>query len=553
LKYPVIGSISSLDSDKSLLEWKEYLAERIPAFASKRTTPHVALFRTLIRFYSAYYDDRDEFVKDRWDVRNIPGAQQCPLSASNSYLNFTKVPADFQPMMKRLLKRNVFIKSIAHCNHLIQSASLFLQFVLEIHPDWKDLSMLSRKDMEECLSKFHKHKTVVGWTNTTLNARLTFVRIFLEKIQLFGYPEAPVRPFFALLFKEDIPRADMTQSDEIKYIPEEVLKQLEDNIEHLPPYAIPIVILLRMSGWRISDVLNLRYDACLDRTPRGWYLVGDIIKTKILGHRIPISDEDAAIILTFIEAAKAKRNNPQKFLHVQSRGTRKGLPPTSGNVLTAMDTLATKQNITDNSGKLFKFGNHAFRHTKGVELINNGMNILHVQKWLAHLSPRMTLTYAKILDTTMRKSWEEATKNGLFKVDRNGTFRKVDVSEIENEDIIEWEYIRHNLDAVRMPLGYCMKPKKLDCSTQLNPCLTCHNLCTTPDFIPQFELEIMETKKIIEKGTQQGRTVWVEKNQSLLNRLVTVADVLKTGKIHHKLGKQGREYLGDERNSTAKA
>ncbi|EGD51935.1 integrase family protein [Thermoanaerobacter ethanolicus JW 200] len=123
-----------------------------------------------------------------------------------------------------------------------------------------------------------------------------------------------------------------------------------------------------------------------------------------------------------------------------------------------------------------------FRHTKGVELINNGMNILHVQKWMAHASPEMTLCYAKILDTTMRKSWEEATKQGLFKIDESGKIKKINISDIQNEDVIEWEYIRHNLDAVRMPLGYCMKPKKQECHTQLNPCLTCRNLCTTPDF-----------------------------------------------------------------------
>lgn len=150
----------------------------------------------------------------------------------------------------------------------------------------------------------------------------------------------------------------------------------------------------------------------------------------------------------------------------------------------------------------------------------------------------MTLTYAKILDTTMRKSWEEVTKQGLFRIDDAGKLKKIDISDIENEDIIEWEYIRHNLDAVRMPLGYCMKPKKQECHTQLNPCLTCRNLCTTPEFIPQYELEIQETKTVIKKGRTQNRSVWVEKNQALLERYESVLEVLKTGKIHHKAGKK---------------
>jgi hypothetical protein len=87
----------------------------------------------------------------------------------------------------------------------------------------------------------------------------------------------------------------------------------------------------------------------------------------------------------------------------------------------------------------------------------------------------------------MRKSRKETTKQGLFRVDEMGKIKSIDVYDIQNEDIIEWEYIRSNLDAVRMPLGYCMKPKKQGCHTQLNSCLTCRNLCTTPDFIPQYE------------------------------------------------------------------
>ena len=168
---------------------------------------------------------------------------------------------------------------------------------------------------------------------------------------------------------------------------------------------------------------------------------------------------------------------------------------------------------------------------------------------MAHASPEMTLRYAQILDTTMRKSWEEATKQGLFKIDGTSKIKRIDVCDIQNEDIIEWEYIRSNLDAVRMPLGYCMKPKKQECHTQLNPCLTCRNLCTTPDFIPQYEIEIQEIKALIERGKTQGRTVWVEKNQTLLKRYEEMLLVLKEGRIQHTAGKRGREYIGDERNN----
>ncbi|EGD50614.1 integrase family protein [Thermoanaerobacter ethanolicus JW 200] len=172
----------------------------------------------------------------------------------------------------------------------------------------------------------------------------------------------------------------------------------------------------------------MRYDTCLDRTSQGWYLCGDILKTQILNHRIPITDEVYAVVQAVVDEVKEKStddNNPNHLLFVRFDGKRKGRCPQGYLIQQALNRLSKNQNITDDQGNVFHFGNHAFRHTKGVELINNGMNILHVQKWMAHASPEMTLCYAKILDTTMRKSWEEATKQGLFKIDESGKIKKL--------------------------------------------------------------------------------------------------------------------------------
>jgi hypothetical protein len=354
-----------------------------------------------------------------------------------------------------------------------------------------------------------------------------------------------------LLYSEDIPTKPIKSINTIKYIPEEILEKLESNLEYLSPAKyIPVIIILRASGWRISDVLNLRYDKCLIEDEKNYFLNGDIKKTQVLEHRVPITVEIANIIKDCINHAKKIEGNNDKYLFTMSQGKRKGLPYAAGNITDALERFAKKQNIIDNNGKIFKFKTHAFRHTKAVELINNGMNLVHVQKWMAHLTPVMTLHYAKLLDNTMRKSWEDATKDGLFKLDGTGNASKVNISNIEDEDIIEWEWIKHNLDAVRMPLGYCMKPNKMECATQLNPCLTCRSLCTTPEFIPSFKQEIQQTKEIINKGKSQNRTFWVEKNELLLDKLTSVLTVLESGKIKHDAGKSGREYVGEQRNET---
>jgi Phage integrase family len=328
--------------------------------------------------------------------------------------------------------------------------------------------------------------------------------------------------------------------------------QIEEKLEFLKPSKyVPIIVLLRATGWRISDILNLRYDNCLEQTPQGWYLWGDIRKTQVMNHRVPITKELAEVVEAVVKVTKDQSNtinNPKNYLFVQLEGIRRGRPYNYYDIRRSLKRFTGEQKIVDDSGKPFFIKNHAFRHTKGVELLNNGMNILHVQKWMAHASPEMTLHYAKILDTTMRNSWEEATKQGIFRVDiESKRLVKIELSDIENEDIIEWEYIRHNLDAVKMELGYCIKPIKQPCPTQANPCLSCRNFCTTPEFIPQFEMEITEVKNVIERGRALGRQVWIDKNQTTLDQLEPILETLKNGTTHHFAGKKGREYIGEER------
>lgn len=543
LTYPNIMSFAELNPEKALIRWKSYLVDkenRLP------TNTSLTIFKNLLDFYIRFYDNRNEFEKDIWDVRNIPGVRYTP-HRSEYLLDFREIPENFRPLLKRYIKFRLTIVSRSKAYYDLLSLRWFIGFIHNRYPHWIDLRLLTRNDIEDYWVWFRGH------TKNHKNAHPYAASLyrFLHYIQKAQYSEAPIKPVVTLIFKEDIPKK-RPNGESIKYIPDTVLNQLEEHIDKLNvPEFIPIIILLRATGWRISDILNLRYNNCLDKTPQGWWLCGDIIKTQVLNHRVPITEE-VAVLVKAVSKNIAKQsnnvNNSQKYLFVRLSGARKGLPPKDESIQRALDQLAIKFNIVDDQGQLFHFKNHAFRHTKGVELINNGMNILHVQKWLAHASPEMSLTYAQILDSTMRKSWEQVAKNGLFRLDAEGKPSKVSLCDIENEDLVEWEYIRYNLDAVRMPLGYCLKPTKIECKQQLNPCLNCRSLCTSPDFIPQFELEIAETKTVIERGRVQGRSIWVEKNMVLLEKYETILGVLKSGKTHHLAGKKGREYVGEERS-----
>jgi integrase/recombinase XerD len=67
-------------------------------------------------------------------------------------------------------------------------------------------------------------------------------------------------------------------------------------------------------------------------------------------------------------------------------------------------------------------------------------------------------------------------------------------------------------------------------------------------WLEDFEIDARKIH-IRDRGKVQNRSVWIEKNKALLERYETILKILKEGKIHHKAGKKGREYLGEERSN----
>ena len=558
--FPAATSFGDLTQPDAVNRFRLFLVDKGVRYAQHpvSTLDQVVRFvtsqnATTTRELAACSDDEMLWLADTWDASKILGVRVA-AAESHSSLSFLGIPEPFRPAAKWYIRLRASVGiSWSHCYRSIKAMAFFCSFLQERYPSWRSFASLSRADVEAFLAWFLDHWANLHGQRWTASSRgyLGAIRQCLTYLQEADRPEAPTTPVALLFWKRDFGPQSKPTNDQIRYIPEGVLQQLEACLERLRPVEyIPIVMLLRASGWRISDVLNLRYDTCLERTELGWYLHGDIVKTQVLNHRVPITDQVAAVVKAVAEETKERstpEDNPDRLLFVRLDGRRRGRPPLGVSVASALNHLATTCSIRTDQGELFHFGNHAFRHTKAVELINNGMSLLHVQKWLAHKSPEMTLRYARILDETLRQAWVEATRDGLFRLDGTGGMRRVDLEDLANEDQVEWEYIRTHNDAVRMAHGFCLKPLKLPCPAQEEPCLSCRNLCTTPEFLPEFERQIAGTKALIAEGKARGRVIWVQKNEALLGRLEPIAQVLREHKTHHTGGKRAREFVGQER------
>jgi len=502
---------------------------------------------------------KEEFAKEKWDARLIPGLRYAPHT-TNYYIDFQRIPALFRPVVKEYIKcRLATGVTVATLHRVTYSLGNFLTFFLQQYPHAQTLQALSKQDIDTFIMALKAEAEVHGWKDNHQRTRhhisdLEELLCYLERIQS---PLMPKEPTTRIIWPSHYPRLHHQPHAQVKYIPQTVLAQLDAHLQYLLPTYIPIVILLRASGWRISDVLYLKLDTCLEQEGDKYWLVGDIQKTRVLGHKIPITKEVAAVILTqtaWVKQQYPPEENPKRWLFpalknkdgYYSQRFLLGDPLNAKNVSRALDSLVKQYQLRDEAGNLFHFKLHAFRHTKGIELVNNGMSLLMVQQWMAHASPEMTLIYAKILDETIRKQWEKAVQHGIVQFHEGKPEYvpgKKMLTVLHEPQAFDPERVRNYRANTKLPVGNCVKSPKLICKFTELPCFHCPAYVLTPDDLPALETYEQQILERIEIGKQANNAYWIEVNQKNLDERVRPAiAMLKQGQIVAKSDKYEREY-----------
>lgn len=337
--------------------------------------------------------------------------------------------------------------------------------------------------------------------------------------------------------------------EKVKYIPEPIRIALDAAIDMIEPKEMkPVYILLRETGWRGTNILNLRYDQCLDHV---WnsrneeyvpYLYDEITKTGIPMHKIPIRKEVAEMVSGLINEAKRKStddNNPDRYLFNTYEGKSKGLPYSKPAFAAAVQEVINQQGIRDGKGEIYHFKTHSLRHTRAMEYTEQGMPLGIIQQILGHCSLQMTLHYSKVSEDMLYKKWQETEKLDLFRPATPPPNPKYqDIEEVH------YELVRKSLDAVRVPFGTCFKPSKIGCKNQTQMCLECTNFCSTKEDLPAYDEEIKRVQALIAIGENTGRIDWVDKNRIYLENLNKVKSRILDNGIVHKNGKLREDVNG---------
>ncbi|NJN13515.1 MAG: tyrosine-type recombinase/integrase [Richelia sp. RM1_1_1] len=458
---------------------------------------------------------------DVWDAREL-GVKLRSYDTSHSKFVFTQIQQSWlKSLVKKFIKFRSATKAFGTLSSYLMAFNKFSTFLAE---NYLNITNIKQIDRELIIDYIH-YLNRQDFKSQTVISHLGAIKLFFEDGNLNNWFK--VSPHLIRL--EDYPK---TKKSLPRYIPEEVIKQLNQHLDKLPEQLMRMVLILQECGLRIGEALTLPFDCLRQDTHGYWFLFLTRHKMK-KEQNIPISKE---LVVVIQEQQQYIRDNLGQDFNYLFCGRKKGATSkehyypepkimTPGSFSIYINRLAEEENITDRNGKVWRFQSHQFRHTVGTRMINNSIPQHIVQKYLGHESPTMTMVYAHIHDATLRKEIEKYHESRV--VNFQGETIELEETILSSNDDLEW--FKKNIQARALEHGYCARPKILgDCDIPgFDGCYNCPHWRTNKNFLSILTDTLDRTNKVIEKARNCGWELQVKKNEPIQHNLEKVIRSLK--------------------------
>jgi integrase len=514
----VAPTVSSL-LEKSLAYWecslRSYLVEtkRLRQRHYKRWTnsqeqveavfedTRIGLLRQCYKIVASAYDDREETVKDCWDMRKM--GLQVDLTVSQFRLNFAPISQLWlKHLAKEYLKYNAAIHSPGDCMIKLQAIREFSRF-LALHFPTCCASDIDRALIVKYLGFLRERQRSIKWCNRTLTHLRTFLETCIYYLQVQGLTREQI------IFNEDLAKEPETLSREI---PEEVLEQLRVHLNTLPTTILRMVTILLECGLRLGELCVLPLDCLICDDKHEWYL--RLYQRKFSKeHIIPLVDE--TVVETIQAQQQEIRNrwgNTCPYLFPSSNSHMK--PCRQENFTKPLNRWAAQQDIRDRTGKLYRITAHQFRHTLGMRLLNDGVPIEVISRLLGHKSLMMTQVYARVRDHKMRADLERVARMRKT-VDVHGRTVKGD----SRANAPEAQMIRKGVRGQTLPVGGCGRLIVLGECSHANKCLTCPMWLTSTDDLPKLKSFSERAIRLKQQAAACGNQFVIDHQEQIIANL----------------------------------
>ena len=144
-----------------------------------------------------------------------------------------------------------------------------------------------------------------------------------------------------------------------RYIPQEVLDQLIFYLDSLPIQIKRIVIILLVSGMRVSELCSLPYDCLVQEAAGYWFLRYNQLKLQT-DRIISVSNMAAAVIKEQQKALENEQGGNMRYLFPNS----KGRPLSQQTFINILNRLAREKDIRNATGEIWRFQARQFRYTQ---------------------------------------------------------------------------------------------------------------------------------------------------------------------------------------------
>ncbi|HEX2028054.1 MAG TPA: tyrosine-type recombinase/integrase [Nitriliruptorales bacterium] len=363
---------------------------------------------------------------------------------------------------------------------LTSALAIFGEFLTETFPELTTIANLERHHVEAFMSwtatrpgqGTQRHVQQVG--ASTIAHAVISLRALLDDIAAWGWAQAPSR---RLVFATDIPR----QPDLLpRALPPDVDARLMAAVAALDdPFARAGLTVMRGTGLRVGELLDLELDCIVDYGPAGSWL--RVPLGKLNNERaVPLDQPPLDALDDWFDHRQHQRALPHPrdgrladFVFVE-RGRRLG--PTR--LQTGLRTAVATPGLTAADGAPLRVVSHQLRHTYATSLVNAGMSLQALMALLGHRSPEMTIRYARLASPTLRAAYDQAI----------GKMRRLlpiapPPGPAPVPDRVQW--LRSEMLKTRVAHGYCSRDLVADACSYANICETCPNFTTTPEFGPR--------------------------------------------------------------------
>lgn len=478
-------------SCKTLLASQEYAEHR-------KEDETILLFRKLYMTIWDAYDDRPTLEKDIWDLREMGCAVN--LVRGKRYLDFTLISqAWLRQLAKKFMEYRIKKYSSGYCINLLKSLRTFSHFLETYAPD-ASISDINRSLIIEYLS-FLRTKDLANEYRAILLINLrNFLETCAQRLNIKGVPRE------RLIFGDDIPKWDMGPSREI---PEGVLVQLRKHLNSLDTMMLRMVVILLETGMRICELCSLSLDCLMQNEKQEWYLYLYQMKSK-QEHVVPLIDEE---IVSLIQAQQQdiRKQWGESCSYLFPSADDVALPFQYAMFVRRLNQWAREKEIRDDTGRLYHFQSHQFRHSLGMKLINNDVPLEVIARLLGHSSVEMTKVYARKRNSVIREEFERARRKRKT-VNYQG---QVFTGDFRANDL-DVQMLRKGIRGQTLPVGGCGRILVLGNCDHANVCLTCQFWLTSTEDLPGLRAFYRKALRLKQRASEVGNPVVLENQARII-------------------------------------